>query len=123
MNIENSFELPLITPNKVLKIPQEIPANKATGADTLGPAVLKIAAAGISGVFARLINHCIQKSNFPISWKTAKVIPVYKKQGEKSDKRNHRPISVLPIPSKIYESHIYDSLYTYLSKNNLLYGL
>ena len=31
MDIENSFELPLITPDKVLKILQEIPANKAWG--------------------------------------------------------------------------------------------
>ena len=123
MDIENSFELPLITPDKVLKILQEIPANKATGADKLGPTVLKIAAPGIASVLARLINHCIQKSNFPISWKTAKVTPVYKRQGEKSDKHNYRPISVLPILSKIYERHIYDSLYTYLSVNNLLYGL
>ena len=38
-------------------------------------------------------------------------------------KHNYRPISVLPILSKIYERHIYDSLYTYLSVNNLLYGL
>jgi hypothetical protein len=123
MDIENSFELPLITPDKVLKILQEIPANKATGADKLGPTVLKIAAPGIASVLARLINHCIQKSNFPISWKTAKVTPVYKRQGEKSDKHNYRPISVLSILSKIYERHIYDSLYTYLSVNNLLYGL
>ena len=100
-----------------------MPANKATGADKLGPTVLKIAAPGVASVPARLINHCIQKSNFPIGWKTAKVTPVYKRQCEKSDKHNYRPISVLPILSKIYERHIYDSLYTYLSVNNLLYGL
>ena len=79
-------------------------------------AVLKIAAPGIASVLARLINHCIQKSNlkFPISWKTAKVTPVYKRQGEKSDKHNYRPISVLPILSKIYKRHIYDFV-VYLS--------
>ena len=84
-------------------------ANKATGADKLCPTVLKIAAPGIASELARLISHCVQKSNFPISWKTAKVRPVYKKQGEQSDKLNCRPISVLPILSKIYERHICDS--------------
>ena len=122
VDIENSFELPLITLDKVLKILQEMPANKATGADKCGPMVLKIAAPGIASVLVRLINHCIQNSKFPLRWKTAKVIPVYKKHGEKSDKHNYRPISVLPILSKIYERHIYDSLYTYLTVNNLLYG-
>ena len=118
-----AFELPLIMPEKVLKTSQEMPANKATGADKVGPTVLKLAAPGIASVLASLINHCIQKSNFPISWKTAKVRPVYKKKGEQSVKLNYRPISVLPILSKIYERHFCDSLCTYLSVNNLLYGL
>ena len=34
-----------------------------------------------------------------------------------------RPISILPILSKIYEKHIYDSLHMHLSFNELLYGL
>ena len=106
VDIENYFELSLITPDKVLKILQEMPINKATGADKCRPTVLKIAARGIADVLARLINHCIQNSTFPLSWKTAKVTPVYKKHGEKSNKHNYRPISVLPILSKIYERHI-----------------
>ena len=74
VDIENSFELPLITLDKVLKILQEMPENKATGADKCGPMLLKIAAPGIASVLVKLINHCIQNSKFPLSWKTAKVI-------------------------------------------------
>ena len=59
MDIENSFELSRITSDKFLKILQEKPVNKATGADKCGPTVLKMAAPGIADVLARLIDYCI----------------------------------------------------------------
>ena len=38
-----------------------------------------------------------------------------------SDKANYRPVSVLPLLSKVFEKIIYDQLYEYLE--NLLSGL
>ena len=34
---------------------------------------------------------------------------------------NFRPISVLPVLSKVIERHVHDSLYSYLTENNLIY--
>ena len=34
---------------------------------------------------------------------------------------NYRPISVLPVLSKVIERHVHDTLYTYLSENTLIY--
>ena len=45
--------------------------------------------------------------------------PIFKK-GSKSDLNNYRPISVLPIVSKLLEKIIYQHLYGYLDKNKLL---
>ena len=59
---------------------------------------------------------------FPLAWKEAKVIPLHK-NGPKSDKNNYRPISVLPVLSKVFERHLHNSLYDYLKKNNLFYKL
>ena len=50
----------------------------------------------------------------------AKIRPLYK-SGDKSDKNNYRPISVLPILSKIFDRHIHDSIYSFLKDNNILY--
>ena len=58
-------------------------------------------------------------STFPSDWKKAKVTPVYK-AGDKSDVGNYRPISVLPILSKILERTVHDQLYKYLTCNNVL---
>ena len=56
---------------------------------------------------------------FPDKWKVAKVLPVYK-DDIKSEASNYRPISILPIVSKIIEKIIFNQLYEYLTTNNLL---
>ena len=49
----------------------------------------------------------------------AKVSPIHK-TGERNDANNHRPISVLPTMPRIFEKLIYEQLYDYLSKNDIL---
>ena len=41
--------------------------------------------------------------------------PVFKKD-DKSDKRNYRPISILPNLSKVYERIMQNQIFTYLNK-------
>ena len=43
--------------------------------------------------------------------------------GQHRERNNYRPISVLPILSKIIEKHVAHSLLKYLQENNLLYEL
>ena len=47
------------------------------------------------------------------------VCPIHMKKS-KNDKSNYRPISLLPILSKSFEKIIFESLYSYFIKNNLL---
>lgn len=50
----------------------------------------------------RLINHCIDVGIYPSCLKKSKVIPVFKK-GEVNDLNNYRPISIIPVISKVFE--------------------
>ena len=45
--------------------------------------------------------------------------PLFKK-GIKSDPNNYRPISVIPIISKVFERIVYNQLFYYLDDNKLL---
>ena len=56
---------------------------------------------------------------FPTDWKTSKVVPTYK-SGRNSNIENYRPISVIPVVSKIAEKLIHSQLTSYLEQNKLL---
>ena len=56
--------------------------------------------------------------NFPSNWKRGNIVPVHKKDN-KDLINNYRPVSPLPIFSKIYENCIYDTLYNYFEGNDL----
>ena len=67
----------------------------------------------------KLINMSFQSGKFPNCLKFAIITPVYKK-GSKTDFRNYRPISVLPLLAKIFERCIYNRIYQYLETNDIL---
>ena len=53
------------------------------------------------------LNH-----QFPSSLKQANITPVFKK-GSRNQKENYRPVSILPIISKIFEKILSKQLYIY----------
>ena len=63
------------------------------------------------------INKVIETGNFSDSLKMANVTPVFKKE-DPLDKSNYRPVSILPLLSKVYERVIYNHLSEY--SNNFL---
>ena len=70
---------------------------------------------------SNIINLSFVTGLFPDLCKLAKVIPIYKGEDELLCE-NYRPISLLPIFSKIFEKVIYTRMYTFLSDNNLIYS-
>ena len=52
--------------------------------------------------------------------KIAKIKPLFK-SGETDLVNNYRPISILPVFSKVLERIMYNRLYTHVTSNNLLY--
>ena len=114
------FKIPQIQKENVLKFFSRMDINKATGTDMIGPRLLKLAAPYIVGEVTFICNHSINNSIFPAKWKEAKVTPLHK-SGPYDDVNNYRPISILPILSKVLEKHVHDSLSEYLQEFSLLH--
>ena len=64
-----------------------------------------------------IFQFSLETGHFPSNWKRGNK-PVHKK-GNKDLINNYRPVSLLPIFSKIYEKFIYGTLYNYFEGNDL----
>ena len=62
----------------------------------------------------------LKRGTFPEKMKIVRVTPVFK-SGNTSLMTNYQPISILPCFSKMLERIMYNRLYKYLTKYNLLY--
>jgi hypothetical protein len=84
--------------------------------------ILKVSAPFIVSPLTYIFNRIIDNGIYPNILKNAKVSPIFK-SGEKCLPTNYRPISVLPVISKLIEKHIsrHTCMYQYLAKYNLLH--
>ena len=55
-----------------------------------------------AGIICKYLNESLEKSKFPDCLKLANVTPVFKK-GARTSKNRYRPVSILPILSKLFE--------------------
>lgn len=113
------FNIPLIDKENVKKMLLNLDHTKSTGLDDIGARFLKMSASYIYPIIHHVLNLSISQNTFPNVWKLAKVNPLFK-AGSRFDVNNYRPISILPILSKLLERHTHDSFMSYLNHYNLL---
>ena len=80
--------------------------------------VLKFVRDIVSPVLASIINRSFESGIFPQYLEIARVIPI-PKTCEVENISNYRPISTLPMLSKIFEKIAYKQLYNYLEKRDI----
>ena len=100
---------------------QDIESSKAAEIDKLPGRFLKDGADILAKPVSSLCNLSISRGVFPSACKVAKLKPIFKK-GKKTDPSNYRPISLLPVISKIIEKVVHDQTNAFLSDENILYN-
>ena len=118
-SIPNSFFFFGTTPAGVSMIIDKL-KNKPCNIEYYPAKVLKHINAIISPILADLINRSLTEGTYPKLFKKARVIPLHK-SNNKDDVNNYRPISILHILGKIFERVVYNQLYYFLEKYNLLH--
>ena len=116
---EHIFNLAKVSCQEVFNLIQKIPSNKASGLDNISARLLKEASPIVTRSLTFIINQSITTGIFPNAWKRARVSPIFK-EDLRTDPNNYRPISVLPVVSKLIERVVFNQLYEYLNSNNLL---
>ena len=117
---KDSFKFTVVTETEVLKLLSSLNVTKSTGCDNISARFLKDAAKEIVCPLTYVINLSLRSSDVPADFKTARVVPLYKK-GDCNSEGNYRPVSILPVVSKIFERIVYNQFYSYLCHNNLIY--
>jgi hypothetical protein len=67
-----------------------------------------------------IINKSLETGIVPPDWKRARVTPIYKDKGKKSESCNYRPISVISHIAKIMEKCVHIQLCDYLADHAFL---
>ena len=94
------FFLKPVTCAEIFKFINSLPLNKASGLDNISVGLLKEAAPIVTSSLTFIISLSIFSETVPDEWKYTSVSPVLK-EGAKVDPSNYRPISVLPVVSKL----------------------
>ena len=91
---------------------------RSFGIDNISSYFLELALPFIENSLTFMFNTSIQTSMFPDSWKIARVTPIYK-NGDRADKPNYRPISVLSVISRLFEKLVTNQVYQHMEDNGL----
>ena len=113
------FRFTRVDTTDVEKLLKKLKRKKATGIDELPSNLLKDSASVIAAPLTHIINVSFASAIFPEDWKKARLTPIFK-AGKLTSVENYRPISILPIISKIAERIVHKQITTYLEKNNLI---
>ena len=115
-----SFSLQPVHPDQVDKIISSLKSTRSCGLDNIDSSVIKLARTELVPVITHIINLSITQKTFPVAWKTAKIIPLHKKD-DFTDPKNYRPVALLSIFSKILERSVFLQVMKYMEENNLLH--
>ena len=104
------------TPTDMEDLLQQLDTSKSNGSDGIPTRLLKEAASELAPSVSALFNFSFETGQTPQEWRDATVTPIHKK-GTKSSPTNYRPISLLPVVSKVQERVVYNRLYSHIQQH------
>ena len=113
------FTLRKVTFEEVLKEINRLRSDSSTGYDQIPVKYIKLGKDHLAGLLMHITNTCIAALMFPHVWKTARVSPI-PKIDQQIDKSDFRPVSILPVLSKIYERLVLSQLASHIDEQSLL---
>ena len=116
----NSMFLHPVTEEEIKSVIKNLKIS-SPGWGSVSPVVLKDTYEYIVMPLTYVFNLSLLKGVVPVELKAAKVIPLFK-SGDKMQLSNYRPVSVLPLFSKILERIMYSRLLSFVNSNTILYA-
>ena len=113
------FEFQCVSPYEVGKIVQNLKATGAVGHDLISTQVIKKFSQVLVPYITKVVNLSIMSSTYPQIWKHGIISPV-PKGGDLTLDKNWRPVTLLPVMSKILETVLNAQLKNHMEVNGIL---
>ncbi|GFX58417.1 RNA-directed DNA polymerase from mobile element jockey [Trichonephila clavipes] len=107
-------------PSEIINYIKKIKIKKSPGRDGITNKMIKNLPLITVFKITNIINNMFKLRNFPNAWKTAVIIPILKPGKNPKLAESYRPISLLPILSKLAEKIISTRLNAFLESENIL---
>ena len=118
--VENNMLLGNISETEIVKIVLRLKSKYSAGIDGISNIFLKRIVNAIKLPLCMVINSSLNTGVFPNGMKRAKVCALHK-GGDRYHTDNYRPISLLPVISKVIERFVYLRLVSHMDENNITY--
>ena len=118
-DVINTLYFDLVTENEICKIIGSL-KDSAAGWDDLKSSMIKHIKESTTVPLVHICNRSFVTGIFPSELKIANVVPIYK-SGDEMMFSNYKPVSVLPVFSKLLERLVYNRLISHINDNKLLY--
>lgn len=104
--LQTSLPIEPTNHNETAKIIQMLDANKTPGYDLIIPLVLKKLPHRATVLITAIFNAILRSGCYPGQWKAAQIILIPKPGKDPIEVKSYRPISLLPVLSKVFEKLI-----------------
>ena len=118
----DGFNFEMETTETVEKMIADLRSTVATGCCQIPARILMDLRDVIKGDLCELINLSYKINTFPTAMKHAWIKAIFKNKGNSNEPEFYRPISILPVVSKLFERSATKQLVSYLEKTNGLYA-
>ena len=116
LNFSSHFEFSFVSFDEVLKKIKKLNPRKAAQSTDVPVKNLKDNADTFADYICGFFNESLNCCKFPSILKRANVTPAFKK-GYRGSKENYRPVSILPVMSKIFEKLLCKQLTVFAYQN------
>ncbi|KAL9970328.1 hypothetical protein ACROYT_G022683 [Oculina patagonica] len=108
-----AFALKPVSGQQVLQELKNLRSDCSCGPDGIPVKYIKLVADHLVSPLTHILNNCIEHKTFPSAWKIARISAIPKTAVVKEN-NDLRPISILPVMSKIYERLVLNQISDFL---------